>query len=118
MHTGFGDRADGVKIYPSAGLEFHGGRTCADGLTHIFKRHIVEQDDIHSHEAEKAFGLPESVGLQFHTNAGIGRACLADHSLERFQIQTDRKMVVLHHEHIVEAHPVIARSSCGNSGFF
>jgi hypothetical protein len=118
MHAGFGDLADGLKVHASACFELNFFGTEANSLVHVLMGHVVEKYDIHSLQAEKTFGLLECVGLEFDADAGIGCACGGDHVLQVFEIKSCREVIVLNHEHIMEADPVVAGAACGDSGFF
>lgn len=118
MHTGFSDLADGLKVHASACFELNFFGTEANSLTHVFMGHVVEKYDIHSLQAEKIFDLLECVGLEFDADTGIGYACSSDHVLQVFEIKSCCEMIILNHEHIVEADPMVAGAACGDSGFF
>ena len=70
IHAGRGDRADGLERHPAARFELHAPRAKRTASA-ICARHVVEQDDVHAREGEKAAHLFECVGFQFDAEPGF-----------------------------------------------
>ena len=117
VDSGFCDLADGLEVYSSAGFELDVCRAEADGFAHVREAHVVEENDIHSLHAEKTFHLLERIGLEFDANAGVGCAGGRDHFLEGVSGKSGSEVIILHHEHIMEADSVVTRAT-GRDGFF
>ena len=117
VDSGFCDLADGLEVYSSAGFELDIYWAEANGFAHVGEAHVVEEDDIDSLHGEKTFHLLECIGLEFDADAGVGCAGGQDHFLEGVRRKSGSEVIVLHHEHIMEADSVVTRPT-GSDGFF
>jgi hypothetical protein len=117
VDSGFCDLADGLEVYSSAGFELDICWAEANGFAHVLKAHVVEENDIDSLHAKKTFHLLERIGLEFDADAGIGCAGGQDHFLEGVRGKSGSEVIILHHEHIMEADSVVTRAT-GSDGFF
>ena len=118
IHAGRGDAGDGLERHAAAGLELHAARAELHGFGHLRGRHVVEQDDIHAHEREKAADLIERVGFELDAQAGILGAEAADGLLQVLEIGVRGEMVVLHHDHVEEPEAVILPAARDDRGLF
>ena len=118
MDAGFRDLADGLEVHTPAGFELDICRAEANGFAHVGEAHVVEENDIDSLHAEKTFHLFERIGLEFDADAGVGCAGGGDHLLKGVSGKSGGEVIVFHHEHVMEADPVVAGTSGGDGGFF
>ena len=118
VHAGFGDLADGLEVYSSAGFELDVCRAEANGFAHVGEAHVVEENDIDSLHGEKTFHLLERIGLEFDADTGIRCAGGRDHFLEGVSGKSGSEVIILHHEHIVEADSVVTRATRHDGLFF
>ena len=114
VHAGLGDGADGRKVYPAARLGLAAAIDESRGLAELFRRHVVEEDDVRAGIGGLA-NLLERVGLHFNLELGKLFARSPNRSIN---VTGQRgEMVVLDEHHVEQAKAMVLSASATHGVF-
>jgi hypothetical protein len=112
-----GDCGDGGEIHSAACFELHAsGRhlhRCPQGI----QGHVVEQDDVDMRQGQEQFNLLKGICLEFNLEVRVIGFEVEKSLAEELDV-CGSDVVILHHDHIVEAESVIGPASCEDRLFF
>ena len=106
-----GDAAACFQLDP--GIPGHG-----HAAGHFVERHVVEQDEIDAAEGEEAFHLFRGIRFDFDFHVRVEGVDAVDACLQFCGIACCHEVVILDHDHIVEAAAVIGAAAGADGGLF
>ena len=120
IDTGLGDSGDGAEVHPAAGLEEGAGGEFvpqSDGPDKLLVRHVVEENLVDAPEPEEDFDLVEAVGFELDEDVWMLVPDFGETGGEIDGIGVRDEVVVLHHDGVVETHPVVRAAPMDDGGF-
>jgi hypothetical protein len=106
-----GDAAAGFQLDPGATRHGH-------AAGHFVERHVVEQDEIDAAEGEEAFDLFRGIRFDFDFHVRVKGVDAVDACLQFCGIACCHEVIVLDHDHIVEAAAVVGSAAGADGCFF